>query len=172
MKPLITVAIPEEISSSFHSKVHFTGIGIINSLLSLSSLSYKPSIVYNIGTCVSKHPHDSVAVEFSNFISSVKSFPHTPVSFSGNYDDLKVIKSSDFLETHFEFVTSPDQMSSPYGDMEAYAQAFFCKHHDIPFRCIKVISDCAQATSPSYWETQLEITRPILDRLIKNIISI
>jgi len=172
MKPLITVAIPEEISSAFHSKVHFTGIGILNSLLSLSALSFKPSVIYNIGTCVSKYPHDSVAVEFSNFMSSVKSFPHAPVSFSGNFNDLEVIKSDDFLETHFEFVTSPDQMSAPFGDMESYAQAYFCKLHSIPFRCIKVISDCAQSTSLSHWETQLEITRPILDKLIENILSI
>jgi len=172
MKPLITVAIPEEISTPFYSEVHFTGIGIMNSLLSLSNLSYKPSIIYNIGTCVSKYPHDSVAVEFSNFISSVKSFPHTPISFANTYNDLNVIKKADFLETHFEFVTSPDQMSYPCGDMEAYAQAAFCKIHSIPFRCIKVISDCAQSTSQSHWEDQLEITRPILDKLIKNIISI
>ncbi|MCL2311674.1 MAG: hypothetical protein FWC41_04170 [Firmicutes bacterium] len=172
MKPLITVAIPEEISSSFHSKVHFTGIGIMNSLLSLSGLSYKPSVVYNIGTCVSKYPHDNVTIEFSNFMFSVKSFPHNPISLSDNYNDLNVIKSSDFLETHFEFVTSPDQMSYPYGDMEAYAQAAFCKIHSIPFRCIKVVSDCAQSTSQSHWKAQLEITRPILDNLIKNIISI
>jgi len=171
MKPLITVAIPEEISSYLRSKVHFTGIGIINSLLSLSALSFKPSIIYNIGTCVSKYPHDSVAVEFSNFISSVKSFPHTHVSFSDNFNDLEVIKSSDFLETHFEFVTSPHQMSALYGDMEAFAQASFCKLHSIPFRCIKVVSDCAQSTSQSHWEAQLEITRPILDNLIKNIVS-
>ena len=172
MKPLITVAIPEEISASFHSRVHFTGIGILNSLLSLSCLSYKPSIVYNIGTCVSKYPHDTVAVEFSNFISSVKSFPHPPISFSDNFNDFNIMKSSDFLETHFEFVTSPHQMSSLYGDMEVYAQATFCKHHSIPFRCFKVISDCAQSTSQSHWEDQLEITRPILDKLIKYIISI
>jgi len=171
MKPLITVAIPEEISSSFRSRVHFTGIGIMNSLLSLSGLSSKPSIVYNIGTCVSKRSHDSVVVEFSNFISSVKSFPHTPISFSDNFNDFNVMKSSDFLETHFEFVTSPEHMSSPYGDMEAYAQASFCKLHSIPFRCFKVVSDCAQSTSQSHWETQLEITRPILDDLIKKIIS-
>ena len=170
MKPLITVAIPEEITSFLYPEVHFTGIGILNSLLSLSGLSYKPSIIYNIGTCVSKHPQDSVAVAFFNFMSSVQSFPHIPISFSNDLNDFNVIKSSDFLETHFEFVTSPDQMSSPYGDMEAYAQASFCKQHSIPFRCIKVISDCAQSTSQSHWESRLEITRPILDNLIKNII--
>jgi len=172
MKPLITVAIPEEISSSYHSMVLFTGIGVLNSLLSLSAFSSKPSIVYNIGTCVSKHPHDCVAIEFSNFMSSVKSFPHTLISFYDNFNDFDVIKLPDFLETHFEFVTSPRQMSSSYGDMEAYAQASFCKLHSIPFRCIKVVSDCAQSTSQSHWEAQLEITRPILDNLIKYIISI
>ena len=170
MKPLITVAIPEEISSSFHSKVHFTGIGVVNTLLSLSELASKPSVIYNIGTCVSKYPHDIVPVEFFHFISSVKSFPNGIISFSDNYDDLSVIKSSDFLETHFEFVTSPHQMSSSYGDMEAYAQASFCKRHSIPFRCIKVVSDCAQSTSQSHWEKQLEITRPILDMLVEKVL--
>ena len=171
MKPLITVAVPEEISSSLHSKVHFTGIGVINSLLSLSELTFKPSIIYNIGTCVSKYPHEHIPIEFSHFISSVKSFPNEPISFYDSYDDLNIQKSSDFLETHFEFVTSPHQMSSSYGDMEAYALASFCKRHSIPFRCIKVVSDCAQSTSPTHWEEQLEITRPVLDMLIEKILS-
>jgi nucleoside phosphorylase len=171
MKPLITVAVPEEISSYLHSKVHFTGIGVINTLLSLSGLTFKPSVIYNIGTCVSKYPHEHIPVEFSHFISAVKSFPHDIISFSDNYDDINVIKSSDFLETHSEFVTSPHQMSSSYGDMEAYAQAAFCKRHSIPFRCIKVVSDCAQSTSQSHWEEQLKITRPILDMLIEKILS-
>ena len=166
MKYIITVATPLEISANYRNlhQIIYTGIGTMNSLLSLVDYK-KVKAIYNIGSCVSKEQFDiGKTIQFNTFLSSCKSFPHKKIS-NKNVTDIVEI------ETHSEFVTNINDMQSTYADMESYAQALFAEKYEIPFVCIKYVSDWAGSTSITYWEDQLPIVQKALDSVIHDIIT-
>jgi len=166
MEYIITAAIPLEISTNYRDlhNIIYTGIGQIDSLLTLAD--YKDvKAIYNIGSCVSKGESEiGKIIEFNTFLSSCKSFPHKKISN-------KTIKKSVEIESHSEFVTNVNEMQCDYADMESYAQALFAEKYEIPFFCIKYVSDWAGSTSISFWEDQLPIVQQALDRVIHDIIN-
>jgi len=167
MKYIITVAVPDEISANYRDlpQIVYTGIGQIDSLLTL--IDYKEvKAIYNIGSCVSKNQSDvGKIIKFNTFLSSCKSFPHKKIS-NKNANDIVEI------ETHSEFVTNGNDMQCDFADMESYAQALFAKKYEIPFVCIKYVSDWAGSTSISHWEEQLPNVQKALDTVIYDIINL
>ena len=167
MKYIITVAVPLEISENYRHlpQIVYTGIGQISSLLAL--VDYKEvKAIYNIGSCVSKDQSDVGEIfKFNTFLSSCKSFPQKKIS-NKNTNDIVVE-----IETHSEFVANGNDMQCAFADMESYAQALFAEKYEIPFFCIKYVSDWAGSTSISHWEDQLPIVQKALDTVINDIIN-
>ena len=166
MEYIITVATPLEISDNYRSlrQIVYTGIGIIDALLTL--VDYKNvKAIYNIGSCVSKDRFDiGKTIQFNTFISSCKSFPHKKISNKNTTDIVEI-------ETHSEFVTNINDMQCAYADMESYAQALFAEKYEIPFVCIKYVSDWVGSTSIAHWEDRLPIVQKALDTVIHDIIN-
>ena len=166
MKHIITVATPLETSTNYRNlnQIIYTGIGQINSLVTLAD--YKSvDAIYNIGSCVSKDQSGiGKIIQFNTFLSSCKSFPHKRIPNKNTTDIVEI-------ETHSEFVTNGNDMQCAYADMESYAQALFAEKYEIPFVCIKYVSDWAGSTSISHWEDQLPIVQKALDRVIHDIIN-
>lgn len=126
------------------------------------SVPAKPDMVVNIGTCVSKNQEMTGTVHYFNKFRTDIEKDTVP---TGN-----VYNESTFLYTSPKFITSVDQMGeSYYGDMEAFHLMKVCKNHNVGFMAIKVVSDCAESTSPETWLKALPIASSQVRNVIKHV---
>jgi adenosylhomocysteine nucleosidase len=151
----------------------YTGVGKVNAAYNLTRrlAEWKqvreamPSLVLNIGSAGSPHFKTGTIVNCTQFVQRdfdvtalghppyVTPFEDTPVSLSnGNrYHDY----AEGICGTGDNFATSGSTPSWNVIDMEAYALAKICRMENVPFGCLKYITDGADGHAAAAWEDAL-----------------
>ncbi len=164
--PLFVFALESEASTEFDGlNILYTGVGKVNATYALTKRvgESRPSIIVNLGSAGSnKFARESIICcqQFIQRDMDAQSIGcqkyQTPFSEEAEIP-LKHGLSVSFLENgicgtgdNFEVGHS----SSDYDviDMEAYALASVAKNEDIPFLCLKYISDGADDNAAEDWE--------------------
>jgi adenosylhomocysteine nucleosidase len=181
--PLFVFAMPEEAKDQFDgSDLLFTGLGKINASYQLTKhlAQHRPGIIINLGSagssvfqqgdiiCCTKfiqRDMDATALGFEKYKTPFS--PEEPVfSYGIEIKDLPegICGSGDSFDIAHG--------SKPYNvvDMEAYALALVAKSENIPFLCLKHITDGADEEAAANWEAALAQTplrlKEIIDRLM------
>jgi len=167
--PLIVFAMKEESRDAFsdYSVLH-TGIGKVNASYALSKKiqDERPSIVINMGTAGSRKHDSGSIINCTRFIQrdmdvSVLGFEKWQTPFS---EDPVIIEYGHAVNdltqgvcgTGDSFDASEVAAQFDVVDMEAYALALICQRENIPFLCLKYISDGADDTAVTDWNAALE----------------
>lgn len=180
MKPLLVFAMKEESRDVFADyDVLHTGIGKVNAAHALSTYlrDNKPSLVINMGTAGSRKHSGGTIVNCTQFIQRDMDVTHlgferwkTPFS-----DDPVVIEYGKAIKefpqgvcgTGDNFDATDNANNFDVVDMEAYALALICQREDIPFLCLKYISDGADDAADVDWnEALLTAAEKLKDSLI------
>ncbi|MFT4967965.1 MAG: adenosylhomocysteine nucleosidase [Candidatus Deianiraeaceae bacterium] len=176
MKILTLFALQEETQGLFNDvAVVYTGVGKVNASYSITKEIYqnRPDLIINFGTAGSKVFH------YGDIISCNKFIQRDMHATAFGYDDFVTPNDSapKILESHNNF-TCKDKYFDSTGicgtgdsfvtnitgkeqynvvEMEAYAYAKISNIENIPFLCIKFISDGADGNAPKQWEESLMI---------------
>lgn len=163
-KPLLVFALQQEVDPRFNDlemvSVLVTGIGKLNAALSLShflnsvAADKEAYVVINLGTAGSiKYPVGSL-VEPTCFYERAVSFPSRKIQVTKKTDlPTAVCGSADVVE--------PLTVDKPWDvvDMESFALARICADRDIPFVCVKVITDVSEGNVYRDWKKNLTSAR-------------
>lgn len=167
--PLFVFAMQQEAADEFISKnVLITGIGKVNAAYSLTkrlAQSPKPSIIVNLGSGGSQVFKTDEVVCCTTFVqrdmdATALGFKKYQTPFSEEPPLLVYGYAADLLQTgicgsgdHFE----ANHTTADYNivDMEAYAIALIALREQIPFLCLKYISDGADGRAGSDWQAAL-----------------
>lgn len=145
----------------------FTGIGKVNATYSLLKYlkNYKPDLIINLGTaggfgfekgevvCCTKFIQRDMDVRELGFELYKTPLSDDPIildyglKINGLHEE--VCGSGD----HFETTHSTDAYNVV--DMEAYALALVAKRENIPFLCLKYISDAADDSAATDWSEEV-----------------
>lgn len=167
--PLFVFAMKEESRDAFSDyNVLHTGIGKVNASYSLSKTiqAERPSIIINMGTAGSRRHDSGSIINCTRFIQrdmdvSVLGFEKWQTPFS---DDPVVIEYGHAVNdlpqgtcgTGDSFDASEVAAKFDVVDMEAYALALICQRENIPFLCLKYISDGADDAAVTDWNAALD----------------
>ena len=162
--PLIVFAMKEEAGVLFNNFPRlFTGIGKINATYELTKAlaTNTPDIVINLGTagstlfnkgkvvCCHQFVQRDMEVTALGFEKFVTPFSHEKaiLDFGIGLENfpLGICGTGDSFETEHN---NPEYNVI---DMEAYALALVCKKENIPFLCLKYISDGADGAAVEDW---------------------
>jgi adenosylhomocysteine nucleosidase len=170
-KPLLVFAMKEESQEVFSDyDVLHSGIGKVNAAYALTDYlrKHKPAIVINMGTAGSRKHKGGSIVSCTSFIQrdmdvTALGFEKYKTPFS---DDPIVINHGVHAKGFAEGVCgSGDNFDASAGsdnfdvvDMEAYALALICKRENIPFMCLKYVSDGADGDAHKDWHEALHHT--------------
>lgn len=181
---LIVFALEAESSDLFDAyRVLYTGVGKVQATLSLSLelTKSKPDLVINMGTAGSRNfkaadivnpisfvqrDMDATALGFQAFQTPFASCPPV-LSYGLRLPSLPqaICGTGDNFSVHEEFGDGLYDVV----DMEAYALASTCKVYDVPFLCLKYISDGADGEADMDWNSALKDTaQKLKDVLIQN----
>lgn len=174
MKILTLFALEEETQGLFKDvRVVYTGVGKVNACYSVVKEIYKnrPDVVLNFGTAGSK------VFNYGSLVLCKKFIQRDMNATVFGYDLFQT--PSDLLPKVIDFNTTPvDGLFKNYGicgtgdsfetqiigkeeynvvEMEAYSYAKVCKIENIPFVCVKFISDGADGNAPKIWNDSLKI---------------
>ena len=169
MKPLLVFAMKEESAGAFddHEALH-TGIGKVNASYALTKYlqNNKPSMIINMGTAGSRKHKGGSVINCTEFVQrdmdvTVLGFEKYKTPFSDDPIILNHGAIIDGLEkglcgTGDNFDASDAAFDYDVVDMEAYALALICQRENIPFLCLKYISDGADDNADSDWNAALE----------------
>jgi adenosylhomocysteine nucleosidase len=158
MDTLFLVALKDEIKNSFQDEsVFFTGLGKINASITTSDaiLKHKPKLVINLGTAGSNQFNKGEIVNCTKFIQRDMN-PTGELGyekFVTPYENNLILEYGSRIKNLKEAICGTGDSfeialnSSLYNvvDMESYSIAKVCKKYDIPFICIKYISDGANS---------------------------
>ncbi|MDA0617265.1 MAG: 5'-methylthioadenosine/S-adenosylhomocysteine nucleosidase, partial [Proteobacteria bacterium] len=173
MKILTVFALESETQSLFTDiPILYTGVGKVNASYNLTKAitQKKPDVILNIGTAGSKKFNYGNIILCNKFIQrdmNATAFGYKPFEtpndqtpqileyFTLNeniFDGIGICGTGD----SFEINITGDE---PYDvvDMEAYALAKIAKAENIPFVCVKFISDGADNNAPQNWNDSLVI---------------
>jgi adenosylhomocysteine nucleosidase len=155
-----------------------TGIGKVNAAHALSNRIHtkKPQLVVNMGTAGSRKHAGGTIINATSFIQ--RDMDVTPLGFAPFQtpfsDDPVTLEYGLTIEgaahdipqglcgTGDNFDTSEAAGTFDVVDMEAYALALICQRHDIPFACLKYISDGADDDAHTDWQEALHNTAEAL----------
>lgn len=168
--PLLVFALEQEANSLFDNySCLYTGVGKINATYKLTKYLIEnghPSLVINLGSAGSRDHPTGCVVHCTRFIQ--RDMDVTPLGFQPYQTPFsnipQIIEPAGPLTTlpkgvcgtgdHFDIAHQTDEYDIV--DMEAYALAHICALEEIPFICLKFISDGADDQSYLNWETALE----------------
>lgn len=169
-RPLLVFAMKEEAGDAFTEfRTIITGIGKINAayhLIRALSTEEKPDIIINLGTAGSAAFSRGEVVCINGFVQrdmdvSPLGIPKYKTPFS---EDPIVLESAvEFFSlpkavcgTGDSFETQHEEDLYNVVDMEAYALAVVAKHENIPFLCLKYISDGADDNAVGDWKDEVK----------------
>lgn len=170
INPLLVFALEQEAQGLFtdHACL-FTGVGKINAayaLMAYLSQNPAPGLIVNLGTAGSAVHKAGSVIHCSRFIQrdmdvTPLGFPRYKTPFSNMPATLNVQGPDTPLPQgicgtgdHFDIAHTGETYSVV--DMEAYALAHICHKEQIPFLCLKYISDGADGQAHLDWEQALE----------------
>ncbi|WP_145126844.1 nucleosidase [Pseudomonas sp. URMO17WK12:I11] len=178
---LFVFALEAEAGGLFgHLNTVFTGIGKVNAAIALTRAVTKrrPRLIVNLGSAGSRLHGKGSLVCCTRFVQ--RDMDVTPLGFA-RYEtplsDIPVVLEHGLaisglpVETcgtgdNFEISHS----DAPYDvvDMEAYALALIARSEDIPFVCLKYISDDAGSDAGSDWSVQVHLAAEAFKRVLFN----
>ncbi|MGB0720068.1 MAG: nucleosidase [Bdellovibrionales bacterium] len=168
MNPLLVFAMKEECQDVFdgHDVLH-SGIGKVNAAYALTKriAQKRPDIVINMGTAGSRKHAGGAIVNPTRFVQrdmdvTALGFPKFQTPFSNDpieiHHGMRVAAYPDGVcGTGDNFDASYEAAAFDVVDMEAYALALICKREEIPFLCLKYISDGADDDAHADWNAAL-----------------
>ena len=167
-KILFVFALESESGTLFNSfQIIYTGIGKVNATFKLTQAieNFKPDLIINLGTAGSDIFKKYDIINCTEFIQrdmdvqglgfELYKTPLTEVPVILNYGlsfpNIKsgVCGTGDSFETNLK--------NKPYNvvDMEAYALALVASNYNIPFLCLKFISDGADDEAADSWKENI-----------------
>lgn len=170
-KPLLVFAMREESQDVFddHDVLH-TGIGKINAAYALTRRlqAARPRVIINMGTAGSRKHKGGTIVNCTSFIQrdmdvTPLGFERFKTPFSTDPVIIEYGQTIDGLQaglcgTGDNFDTSEASSAFDVVDMEAYALALICQRENIPFLCLKYVSDGADGDAGKDWSEALHDT--------------
>lgn len=181
---LVVFALQEESCGHFdHHRLIHTGVGKVNAAYGLIKAiqEQKPKMVVNLGTAGSrKHPPGSIVnathfvqrdmdVSFLGFDRYQTPFSIDPVTLDNGMTvgGISNIIQNGVCGTGDNFDTSNHAAQFDVVDMEAYALALICRRENIPFLCLKYVSDGADDQADQDWSAALERAAQALDNVLQ-----
>jgi adenosylhomocysteine nucleosidase len=173
---LIVMALPQEsrgLLEAAGAHILYTGVGKVNAAASLARrlaelrcAGTPPSSVLNLGTagsrCVAAHSlvacnrfrQRDMDVGGLGFARGVTPFDRAPaqLEFPAAFPHLPQLVCS----TADSFTTHLHEVDGDVVDMEAFALARACMAEQMPFACVKYVTDGADADSAAHWEAALD----------------
>lgn len=168
MKPLLVFAMKEESQDVFSDyDVLHTGIGKVNASYGLAKriVQERPEVVVNMGTAGSRLHAGGSIINPTRFVQ--RDMDVTPLGFEKfqtpfSNDPIEIehgIRVDNLIGgvcgTGDNFDASEAAGAFDVVDMEAYALALICKREDIPFLCLKYVSDGADDEAHNDWNAAL-----------------
>jgi len=185
---LIVFALENEAQGHFHDlNTVFCGVGKVNAAYHLMhhlaawqrAHGHAPELVINAGSAGSSTFAAGTLVNCTRFVQ--RDMDATALScapYATPFDGTPTILANGLrLEPHLEgtcgtadnFATNGTNGPWNVADMEGFALAKVCHHEDIPFCCLKYITDGADADSASTWEAALDHTALVLRKAIADL---
>lgn len=181
--PLCVFALEQETQGLFDGHDHlYTGVGKVQAAYALTRrlIETRPSLVVNLGTAGSARMKTGAVVHCRKFVQrdmdasalglavGVTPFSDNPavLSYGLAVDGLPeaVCGTGDNFATHQE---------SEYDivDMEAYALAYVAMREQIPFACLKYVSDGADPNSAAAWAQALRVAASALAQALSKLLA-
>lgn len=168
MKPLLVFALEQESQDVFDDfDLLYTGVGKVNAAHALMKriCTKCPELVVNIGTAGSRKFAGGTIVNPTSFIQrdmdvTPLGFKKFQTPFSHDPVEIRYGQRAEFLPeavcgTGDNFDVTEAAGGFDVVDMEAYALALICMREEIPFFCIKCVSDGADEGADKDWESAL-----------------
>ncbi|MEM1130874.1 MAG: nucleosidase [Pseudomonadota bacterium] len=179
-KPLLVFAMKEESQEVFddYPLLH-TGIGKVNAAYHLTRYladNPAPSLVVNMGTCGSRTHKGGTIVNCTSFIQrdmdvTVLGFEKYQTPFSDIPITIAYGEKAPFPEgvcgTGDNFDGSDAAAAFDVVDMEGYVIADICRRENVPFLCLKYVSDGADDNANEDWNAALHHAAEELRKALK-----
>ena len=177
--PLFVFAMESEAAQQFEDvETLFTSLGKVNAAYELTKkiAQTRPDIVINLGTAGSNQFGKGETVCCTGFVQrdmdvgelgfekyKTPFSPEEPILAYG----LKINSLSEGIcGTGDSFETGHAETVYSVVDMEAYALALICKREQIPFLCVKYISDGADDNAATDWTEQVKLAAEALRKAV------
>jgi len=167
-KILFVFALESEAGNFFNDyQVIFTGIGKINATLAVTQAieKLKPELIINLGTAGSNVFSKYSIINCSQFIQrdmdvrglgfELYKTPLNNVPIIFEYGEKLAPIQHGICGTGDSFETKLNDKPYNVVDMEAYSLAFVAKTYNIPFLCLKFISDGADDSAAENWKENI-----------------
>ena len=169
--PVLAFAMKEEAADVFADyPVLYTGIGKVNAAYALTQRIHqaRPSLVINMGTAGSRKHRGGAIVNPTRFVQrdmdvTALGFAKFQTPFSS--DPVEIDHGRRVESFPGGVCGSGDNFDASAGaegfdvvDMEAYALALICQRENIPFLCLKYVSDGADDSAHLDWHESLKVT--------------
>jgi adenosylhomocysteine nucleosidase len=185
---LLVFALHAEAQKQFDAlNVLFCGVGKVNAAYRLThTLGYwrqrnntVPRIVLNLGSAGSTHFQRGTIVNCTKFVQrdfDVTALGHAPFMTPGETLPATLtngLRFEGFPEgtcgTGDNFSTDNQMVEWNVVDMEAYALAKVCAYENIPFACLKYITDGGDESAAGDWKDSLSGTAALLREAVNKI---
>ncbi len=188
-KILVVIAAKGEtnyVSNNANVDLIYSGMGKVNALSAIGDFFERDGkcaedyVVFNIGTCGSPHfPIESVVIPEKimqgdtyledAFLASTYEYDNAAIGFKAfeKYARAESALTSDQFINAGSAIYEKVRDKKYLFEMEAYALAHYAKRRDIPFYCVKVVSDNCDGTMKD-WAAILEHIRPTIDVCIED----
>lgn len=171
---LLLVADKDEIAESdVRFPVIYTGMGKMRMYSALvkwyeTRSSVKKPILLNIGSAGSARYPIGEVVNVRSFVNGGSELIYDRIDLPG--EGASVFSGDYFMSTQTFNPEQVKELSSKYDlfDMEAYAAAHFCREHNLPFYCLKAVSDNLDGTLKD-WRSILGDIRTKFVGLLKDL---
>jgi adenosylhomocysteine nucleosidase len=182
--PLYVFALQSEAVGHFeHTKPLFVGVGKLNAMYSLMKriAQKKPSIIINLGSAGSTTHKRGEVVCCNRFIQ--RDMDVTPLGFEKYKTPFSLHPPVMYYGLEIEglpqgvcgtgdsFVTSHDCNDYDVIDMEAFPLAWVAMQEEIPFLCLKYISDGADGAAATDWPETVKLAAEALRKALDGILQ-
>jgi adenosylhomocysteine nucleosidase len=186
-RPLVVMALELEDRGFFASEgidVLFTGVGKVNATYRLARrlAASRPRLVVNFGTAGSRRHARGTLVACRRFAQ--RDMDVSGLGFGPGETPFETVPPqlefppyfSGLLEgscgTGDRFETGLRETPWDVVDMEAYALAKVCWLENVPFACVKYVSDGADEHAAGHWESELEMAARAFVGLYRELVAL
>ncbi len=171
MKPLVVMALESESQGKVEGtglEVLYTGVGKVNASYALTkrlAQGERPSLVVNLGSAGSPSFATGEVVSAHRFVQ--RDMDATGLGFAMGqtpFDDTPLMLECTCVFTQYKhgicgsgdsFLQGASPVPCDIIDMEAFALARVCLREDVPFACVKYITDGADERAHNDWQENL-----------------
>ncbi|MBL4804066.1 MAG: nucleosidase [Alphaproteobacteria bacterium] len=180
MKPTLVFAMKEEAQDVFDDyDVLFTGVGKVNAAYALAKhiAENKPQMIINLGTAGSRKHAGGTVINPTQFVQrdmdvTALGFEKYQTPFSSDPVIIEYGQRLDMLSTGVcgsgdDFATGDEASHFDCVDMEGHALSLICQRENVPFACLKYISDGADDGADTDWNESLKTAAKALRKALE-----